>query len=86
MIDKCKGCNETLTVVEYINNGVNHGLYCVDCMTCCRCGTILPIDRLAYMDIYTDKKTGNMAAMSVPTRWCVKCIKKDPQEPIISYV
>ena len=85
MKDICKGCHEKVMVIEYINNGVNHGVYCVDCMTCCRCGTILSVNRLAYMDVHTDMKTGKMGKISVPARWCEACIKKDPKEPEISY-
>ena len=85
MKDYCTGCGEELSVVEYINDGVINGNYCLDCMTCSLCGEILPADRLAFMQLYQIK--GQTAMMSVPAKECAHCIAnpklwKDVEEDV----
>ena len=72
MKDFCKGCGLSKSIVEYINNKEVVGSYCVDCMTCNECGDVLPVDRLAFMQVVSIK--GDSAYMSIPARTCAKCI------------
>ena len=74
MKDICTGCSEKLFVVEYIDNEVIKGNYCIDCMTCSSCGEVLPSERLAFMQVYT-MKDGKSGMMSIPARECVECIR-----------
>ena len=72
MTGTCKGCEEKTYIIEYINDGNNIGNYCSDCMTCNKCGEVLPSEKLAFMQVYTLK--GERARMSIPARECAYCV------------
>ena len=86
MEGRCVGCEQIKYVIDYVyipNPGITErqGQYCSDCMCCIKCGEVLPPDRLSYMEsVYLPRrknKGGNKLRMSIPSRWCVTCVRND---------